>query len=54
MYARVRDTTGSYDQILWVALVAYIVGGGLLLLLGKYPERFDSGEPVANPVAKAA
>jgi len=38
VYARVRDITGSYDPILLVAIFAYLVGGALLLLLGRYPE----------------
>ena len=48
IYARVRDTTGSYDQILWVALFAFVIGGGLLLMLGKYPDGFESEELVAK------
>ncbi len=38
VYARVRDVSGSYDPILQVALFGFLVGGGLLLLLGRYPE----------------
>jgi MFS family permease len=38
IYAYVRDTTGSYDPILQVAMFAFVVGGGLLLFLGKYPD----------------
>jgi MFS transporter, OFA family, oxalate/formate antiporter len=38
VYARVRDVTGSYDAILQVALFGFLVGGALLLLLGRYPE----------------
>ncbi|MBA4748204.1 MAG: MFS transporter [Sphingopyxis sp.] len=38
VYARVRDVSGSYDPILQIALFGFLVGGGLLLLLGRYPE----------------
>lgn len=38
VYANVRDTTGSYDTVLSVAVFAFIIGGGLLLLLGRYPD----------------
>jgi MFS transporter, OFA family, oxalate/formate antiporter len=37
LYGIVRDQTGSYDQMLIVASVLFVVGGALLLLLGKYP-----------------
>jgi MFS family permease len=37
VYARVRDVTGSYDAILQVALFGFLIGGALLLLLGRYP-----------------
>ena len=51
LYAYVRDTTGSYDPILSVAMGMYLVGGGLLLLLGRYPETFapaDTGTLVMS------
>ena len=38
VYAQVYDRTGSFDPILKVALVGFIVGGALLLFLGRYPE----------------
>jgi MFS transporter, OFA family, oxalate/formate antiporter len=38
VYARVRDVSGSYDPILQVALFGFLIGGALLLLLGRYPE----------------
>lgn len=37
IYANVRDTTGSYDPVLSIAMFAFVIGGGLLLLLGRYP-----------------
>lgn len=37
IYAYVRDTTGSFDAVLKIAIFAYLVGGALLLFLGKYP-----------------
>jgi len=36
-YGRVRDATGSYDLILYVAGACFVVGGFLLLALGRYP-----------------
>ena len=41
LYAYVRDVTGSYDAILIVAFFGFIIGGALLLLLGRYPDDFD-------------
>ncbi|WP_074204799.1 MFS transporter [Parasphingorhabdus marina] len=52
LYAMVRDTQGSYDSILTVAIFAYVIGGGLLLLLGKYPEAF--GRPEEEPDTEEA
>jgi len=37
VYARVRDVTGSYDAILEVTLFGFLIGGALLLFLGRYP-----------------
>jgi MFS transporter, OFA family, oxalate/formate antiporter len=37
LYGIVRDQTGSYDLILSVAAVLFVVGGALLLFLGRYP-----------------
>lgn len=45
-YGGVRDASGSYDQALLVAGVLFVLGGLLLLALGRYPVRF--------PVAAAA
>jgi putative heme-binding domain-containing protein len=39
-YGAVRDASGSYDQALLVAGVLFVLGGVLLLALGRYPERF--------------
>ena len=49
IYAYVRDQTGSYDAILLVALFGFIIGGALLLLLGRYPASFDE-EPASAGV----
>jgi MFS family permease len=38
VYGMVRDRTGSYDPILGAAAIIFILGGGLLLLLGRYPD----------------
>lgn len=52
VYSSVRDATGSYDAILQVAIFAYVVGGALLLLLGRYPDRFDEADPPAHQPAE--
>jgi MFS transporter, OFA family, oxalate/formate antiporter len=38
VYGRVRDVTGSYDPMLAAAMIMFVVGGALLLLLGRYPD----------------
>lgn len=38
IFARVYDTTGSYNPILYVAAVAFGIGALLLLTLGRYPD----------------
>jgi len=35
---RIRDTTGSYDQMLIAAMALFATGGVLLLALGRYPD----------------
>jgi MFS family permease len=43
LYGIVRDKTGSYDLILMISSVLFVIGGGLLLFLGRYPnERQDA------------
>jgi OFA family oxalate/formate antiporter-like MFS transporter len=37
-YGVVRESAGSYDPILSVASVIFVVGGALLLMLGRYPD----------------
>ena len=37
-YGVVRESAGSYDLILSVASVIFLVGGALLLMLGRYPD----------------
>ncbi|ASK88869.1 MFS transporter [Sphingorhabdus sp. SMR4y] len=44
VYANVRDTSGSYDPILSVALFAFFIGGALLMLLGRYPDSLPEAE----------
>ena len=44
IYANVRDNMGSYDPILSVAIFIFVIGGGLLLLLGRYPGSFPEVE----------
>lgn len=53
IWGLVRDRTGSYDPILMVAMVLFVFGGSLLLLLGRYPvltvpdDRPDAATPEA-------
>ena len=55
LYAQVFDRTGSFDPILTLAMGGFVIGGGLLLFLGRYPETFPeadegpSNEPAAEP-----
>jgi len=52
VYGRVRDVTGNYDQMLFVAAALFIGGALLLLTLGRYPdlgEGSPAGEPRAAP-----
>lgn len=44
IYGTVRVQTGSYDGVLTAAAFAFIAGGALLLLLGRYPESHETGE----------
>lgn len=37
LYGRVRDVTGSYDQMLFPAMFLFAAGAVLLLTLGRYP-----------------
>jgi len=47
VYAITFDKTGSFDPVLELALFAFIIGGALLLLLGRYPESFPETAPPA-------
>lgn len=47
IYAYVRDTTGSYDPILSVGIIAFLIGGGVLTLMGRYPVSFPTRETVS-------
>ena len=38
VYGAVRDSTGTYDPMLHVALFLFVAGAVLLLVLGKYPD----------------
>ena len=52
LYAYVRDVTGSYDPIIFVAIFGFVIGGALLLLLGRYPDSFET-EPDDAPAGAA-
>jgi len=55
-YGWVRDTTGSYDPILFAAAGMFVVGACLLLLLGPYPDftaRPDGGAQGAKDATSA-
>jgi OFA family oxalate/formate antiporter-like MFS transporter len=51
VYGWVRDTTGSYAPMLYVAMGLFVAGALLLLLLGPYP---DFGSDGARDERKAA
>ena len=38
IYGVVRDATGNYDAMLTVAMGLFVLGGTVLLLLGRYPQ----------------
>lgn len=38
LYARAVDQSGSYDSMLQIAMILFVIGGSLLLLLGRYPD----------------
>lgn len=38
IYGMVRDRTGDYDAMLVAAAILFIIGGALLLTLGRYPQ----------------
>jgi MFS transporter, OFA family, oxalate/formate antiporter len=54
IYGTVRVNSGSYDPILSAAAVTFIVGGGLLLLLGRYPDSHERSPPDGEPVPATA
>ena len=54
IYASVFDSTGSFDGALFWAMFGFVIGGALLLFLGRYPDSFpEAGEPT-RAVAGAA
>jgi MFS family permease len=53
-YGWVRDTTGSYDPILFAAALMFIVGAVLLLFLGPYPDLAARGAPSSPSAATSA
>lgn len=54
IYAYVRDTTGSYDPMLSIGIAAFIIGGGVLVLMGKYPTSFPADDTPARAASVAA
>jgi MFS family permease len=52
IYGRVRDTTGSYDGALQMAMILFAAGALLLITLGRYP-RFGA-EAEAGPEPQGA
>ncbi len=49
IYAQAFDRTGSYDPVLRLAIGAFILGGALLLLLGRYPQTLPEAEGEDEP-----
>lgn len=55
VYAQVLDRTGSFDPALEVAMVMFVAGGAVLLLLGRYPASLpDAGDPLPNALPEPA
>lgn len=50
-YGWSRDATGSYDLMLSIAMVLFVVGGSLLLLMGRYPRA--ARDPASEEMALA-
>ena len=50
LFGKVFDVTGSYQPILYVAAVLFVVGAVSLLTLGRYP-RFDGLSPLPLPLS---
>lgn len=48
LYGYVRDTTGSYDQMLMIAAGLFVAGGAILLTLGRYPDWSERGKGVVE------
>jgi MFS family permease len=51
VYGIVRDKTGTYDPMLGAAMVLFLLGGALLLALGRYPESRTPAVPAQPQVA---
>jgi MFS transporter, OFA family, oxalate/formate antiporter len=49
IYGTVRVKTGSYDGMLMAAAVMFVVGGAMLLALGRYPDEKEASH--GNPAA---
>jgi MFS family permease len=45
VYGMVRDRTGTYDPMLMAAMLMFVIGGALLLLLGRYPDAAPDLKP---------
>lgn len=52
-YGWVRDTTGSYDPILFAAALMFIVGAVVLLFLGPYPDLAARGGSASSTATSA-
>ena len=52
IYAQVFDRTGSFDAAMQWALFGFVIGGALLLFLGKYPAAFPEAD--ADPTRAVA
>lgn len=48
LYGAVRDATGGYDAMLAAACAMFVVGGGLLLTLGRYPDDRSTYAPAVT------
>ena len=52
-YGEMKDTTGAYDGMLFVAAVLFVIGALLLLTLGRYPD-FSRASGDVSPAGTVA
>lgn len=48
IYNKIREATGNYDVILWIAMFGFLIGATMLLSLGKYRDFDDEALLIRN------